>query len=316
MDELIKEDIIIENMIYEIRGKQVMLDSDLAVLYQCANGTKTINQAVKRNIDRFPEDFYFQLTKDEYYKILSFQFETLEYEKDSSSILRSQFGTLELGQGKYSKYLPFVFTEQGVAMLATILKTPVAAQTSINIMRAFVSMRKYISNDYLEQKLLAEQVLTNTKEIHNNKRDIQLLQESFKKFEEKKVINEIYFNGQIYDAYSKILEIFKSATREIIVVDGYADKTLLDIIRNIDIAVKVFTYSKNDSFKILCAKYQKQYSNIKVVYDDTFHDRYFILDQTIVYHCGTSINHAGSKTFSINLLEDDIVKHALISRLT
>ena len=129
-------------MIYEIRGKQVMLDSDLAELYKCKNGTKTINLAVKRHINRFPERFMFQLTKDEYYEILRFQFETLELE-----------------QGKYSKYLPYVFTEQGVAMLATVLRTPVAEEVSIRIMDAFVAMRKYISTNLIEQKYINDLVL-------------------------------------------------------------------------------------------------------------------------------------------------------------
>ena len=125
---IIKDNEKIESLIYEIRGKQVMLDSDLGRLYGCANGAKTINQAVKRNIDRFPEDFYFQLTKEEYYVIL-----------------KNKNTNLELEQGKYSKYYPYVFTEQGVAMLATILKTPVADIISIKVIDAFVYMRKYIS---------------------------------------------------------------------------------------------------------------------------------------------------------------------------
>ena len=124
-DLIVKENKKIEDMIYEIRGKQVMLDSDLAKLYECANGTKTINLAVKRHINRFPERFMFQLTKDEYYEILRFQFETLELE-----------------QGKYSKYLPYVFTEQGVAMLATVLRTPVAEEVSIRIMDVFVARKE------------------------------------------------------------------------------------------------------------------------------------------------------------------------------
>ena len=133
MNEIIvKDDIKIENLIYEVRGKQVMLDSDLARLYGCKNGTKSLNLAVKRHINRFPERFMFQLTQEQYYNILRFQNETLELE-----------------QGKYSKYLPYVFTEQGVAMLATILKTDVAEEVSIRIMDAFVAMRKYLGiNSY------------------------------------------------------------------------------------------------------------------------------------------------------------------------
>ncbi len=170
MNEIIKEDNKIEHLIYEIRGKQVMLDSDLAKLYHCKNGTKTINLAVKRHIKRFPERFMFRLTKEEYYEILRFHSETLELEK-----------------GKYSKYLPYVFTEQGVAMLATVLRTEVAEDVSIAIMDAFVMMRKYISTNLIEQKYINNQVMKNTE-------DIKVLQESFSKFEKESKRNEIYFN--------------------------------------------------------------------------------------------------------------------------
>ena len=142
MNEIIlNEDIRIENLIYEIRGKQVMLDSDLARLYKCVNGTKTINQAVKRHINRFPERFMFRLSEEE-----------------ALNCSRSQSGTLK-GRGYNIKYLPYVFTEQGVAMLATVLKTDVAEEISIKIMDAFVSMRKYISNNLIEQKYINELVL-------------------------------------------------------------------------------------------------------------------------------------------------------------
>lgn len=143
MNELkLKDEVVIENLIYEVRGKQVMLDSDLARLYKCANGTKTINLAVKRHINRFPERFMFRLTRDEYYKILRFQSETIELE-----------------QGKYSKYLPYAFTEQGVAMLATILRTEVAEEISIKIMDAFVTLRHYISDNLINQKYINNLVL-------------------------------------------------------------------------------------------------------------------------------------------------------------
>ncbi len=302
MDELAKENIMIENMIYEIRGKQVMLDRDLAVLYQVE--TKRINEVVKRNKDRFPKDFYFVITKEEY----------LEF-------LRSQNATLKFNQGEHSKYSYKAFTEQGVAMLSAVLKSEIAVTTSVNIMRAFVSMRRYLSSNlilgnYLDNRILSSQVAKNTEDIAENQSKIALLQESFKKFEEKKIVNEIYYNGQIYDAYSKILDIFKEAKNEIIVIDGYADKILLDIIRNLDsnIKVQLITFSKNTTFQSLYVKYQRQYSNLKIKFNDTFHDRYIILDKDKVYHCGTSINHAGSKTFSINLLEDEDVKNGLIKR--
>ena len=148
---------------------------------------------------------------------------------------------------------------------------------------------------------------------HDN--DIKLLQESFKRFEEKKNVNEIYFNGQIYDAYSKIVDILNNSKNRIIIIDGYSDKTTLDIIRNVKTDVILITKSKSNIKKIDLKKYQKQYNNLKLIYDDTFHDRYIIIDNDIVYHLGTSINFAGSRTFSINILEDTLIKKALINKI-
>ena len=287
---VVKNDINIENLIYEIRGVQVMLDSDLAKLYECANGTKTINLAVKRHINRFPERFMFQISKDEYYKILRFQSETLELE-----------------QGKYSKYLPYAFTEQGVAMLATILRTRVAEEVSIKIMDAFVAMRKYISTNLIEQKYINILVL----EDHEK---IKALESSFAKFEEKRKVNEIYFDGQIYDAYSKIQEIFNKAKQGLIIIDSYADYTLLDIIKRLNVKTTIITKPNNLLTKQDIIRYSKQYNNLKVIYDNTFHDRYFILDNKIVYHCGASINRIGYKTFSITLINDEEIRQTLISK--
>ena len=294
MNEVIltEDNINIENMIYEVRGKQVMLDSDLAKLYKCVNGTKTINQAVNRHLDRFPEDFYFQLTSEEF------------------ANLKSQFGTSSM-KNTYGgiRKLPYVFTEQGIAMLATILRTNVASKVSIDIMRAFVAMRKYISSNLIEQKYINNLVLT-----HDN--DIKLLQQSFQKFEEKRKINEIYFNGQIYDAYSKMVDILNEAKKEIIIIDAYADKTILDMISKIKTNILLITKKHNSLSELDISKYKEQYNNLKIIYDNTYHDRYIILDNKKVYHLGTSINHAGSKTFSINILIDEFVINELINKIS
>ena len=292
MNEIItKDEIIIENMIYEVRGKQVMLDSDLAKLYECKNGTKTINLAVKRHINRFPERFMFQLTKEEYYGILRFQSETLELE-----------------QGKYSKYLPYVFTEQGVAMLSAILRTEVAENVSIRIMDAFVSMRHYIGGNLLEQKHINKLVL----EDHSR---IKLLEDSFNKLTKKEKTNEIYFNGQIFDAYCKIYEICNKAKKELVIIDAYADNTILDIIKRLNVNVIIITKENNLLTKQDISKYNKQYHNLKVIFNNTFHDRYFILDKENIYHCGTSINRIGYKTFSITLMNDDEPRESLINKV-
>ena len=290
-DVIIKEKTIIENLIYEVRGKQVMLDSDLARLYECANGTKSINLAVNRNIDRFPEDFYFQLTKEEYTN-LKFQFETSNFSNNYGGVRK----------------LPYAFTEQGVAMLATVLRTKVAAQMSVSIMRAFVTMRKYISSDLIEQKFINKQVLKNTE-------DIKLFKESFQKFEAKTKVNEVYFNGQIFDAYSKIQEILKTSTKQLIIIDGYADNTILDIIKRLNVKVIIITKRDNLLTNQDIAKYNKQYHNLKVIFNNDFHDRYFVIDESQVYHCGASINRIGYKTFSINLISDENVCVSLISKI-
>ena len=276
----------IENMIYEIRGKQVMLDSDLALLYKVE--TKRINEAVRNNLEKFPERFSWILNNEE------------------NDFLRSKISTSNLTNSRGGRrYNIRVFTEQGVAMLATILKSSVATQVSIAIMDAFVMMRKYISNELIQQKYINNLVIKHDE-------DIKLLQESFTKFEEKKKDNEIYFNGQIYDAYSKIVDIFKYAHNDIIIIDNYTDKTILDMIRNLKTDVTIICKNNCLLKEIDINKYQKQYKNLKVVYNNDFHDRYFILDKKEIYHCGASINYAGSKTFSINKLEDKIVRNSLI----
>ena len=269
-----KNKIIIENLIYEIRGVQVIFDSDLAKLYECINGTKDINKAVKRNIERFPENFMFQLTDKEY------------------DILRFQIGTSKIRGGR--RYNPYVFTEQGVAMLSSVLHTEIAIKMSIQIINAFVIMRKYISNNLIEQKHLKE---------------------SFSKIEEKRKTNEIYFNGQIYDAYSKILEIFRKATESLIIIDTYADNTILDIIKRLNIEVIIITKSNNLLTKQDIKIYNNQYNNLKIIFNNDFHDRYFILDKSILYHCGTSINRIGYKTFSINLISDKEICYLMINKV-
>ena len=281
----------IENLIYEVRGKQVMLDSDLAVLYNTE--TKRINEAVRNNPEKFPERFSWILTEKEWKN------------------LRSKISTLEnnsTGRGQYRKYLPRVFTEQGVAMLATILKTKVATGVSIAIMDAFVEMRKYVSTNLLQQKYINNLVL----EDHEK---IKLLETSFQKFEEKKLTNETYFNGQIYDAYSKIIEIFKEAKEELIIIDRYADKQVLDMIKNLKVKVILVTKKNNLLKELDISKYNKQYHNLKVIYSNKYHDRYFIIDKKEIYHSGTSINHAGSKTFSINKWQDKDVIDSFIKNL-
>ena len=278
-----KENSEIINIIYEIRGQQVMLDSDLSKLYQCTNGTKTINQAVKRHIERFPNDFYFQLTKDEF------------------DNLKSQIGTSSSTYGGIRK-LPYAFTEQGVAMLATVLRTTIASEMSVRIMRAFVSMRQYISSNLLEQKYINNQVMKNTE-------DIKLLQESFKQFDKKKEINDMFYEGQFYDAYSLLIDILNAATKNIIIIDNYIDKKFLDICSKIKVNIIIYT---KEIDKIDLEKYNKQYNNIKVRLSNKYHDRFIILDNKTLYHCGASFKDLGKKCFCISKIENDNVLKELL----
>ena len=290
MNNLEIQDRKIENLIYEIREKQVMLDSDLARLYNCKNGTKVINQAVKRHLDRFPSDFCFQLTYDEMIILKS---------QSVTSSMNNNYGGV--------RKLPYVFTEQGVAMLATIIRTDIASQVSISIMRAFVLMRHYIGNNEFRLSNVESKIIE-----HDN--SIKLLQDSFNKFEDKKRENEIFFNGQIYDAYSRILDIFKEAKNEIIIIDNYADNNLLNIISKLNIKVILITTNKFINKEIM-DKYKTQYNNLDVIYNNSFHDRYFILDKNKFYHCGTSLNRIGFKTFSINVINDEITYKSLLNNV-
>jgi hypothetical protein len=286
MNEIIEKENI-ENKIYEIRGIQVMLDSDLAKLYHCVNGTKTINQAVKRNIARFPDDFYFQITIEEY------------------NNLKSQIGTSSYNNYGGARKLPYAFTEQGVAMLATVIHTKEAALISINIMRAFVKMRHFI----IENKdiYMSLSNINNKLIEHDEKLDYL-----FSKFDKKE---QLFLPNTEYDAYSNFISIFKEANKELIIVDSYADITLLDIIKKIKCKIILITKNNNRLSNTDIEKYNKQYHNLTIIKNNDFHDRYFIIDNKIIYQSGTSINNAGTKTFSINLLEDEFIKKTILNEV-
>ena len=288
MNELIDKEVNIENMIYEIRGKQVMIDSDLALLYEVE--TKQLNRQVKRNIERFDEDFMFQLTN-------------LEYEN-----LKCQIGTTSSRNYGGRRTMPYVFTEMGITTLASILHSEVAISMSKKIIRAFVMMRHYISTSLIEQKYINKLVLEDHSKIKN-------LENLFQKFEEKRKDSDIYFNGQIYDAYYKIYQIFNSAKRNLVIIDSYADNTILDIIKRLNIEVIIITKSNNLLTNQDIKKYNKQYHNLKVIFNNTFHDRYFIIDDKEVYHCGASINRIGYKTFSITRINDSEVYNSLLHKI-
>ena len=287
MDKIISsEKVKIENMIYEIRGKQVILDSDLAILYEVE--TKRINEAVKNNPNKFPDRFSWILTENEWI------------------FLRSKISTLEnesIGRGHYRKYLPRVFTEQGVAMLVTILKSKVATEVSINIMDAFVLMRKYISSSIIEQKYINNLVLEHEERL-------KIVEDAFSSFKEKN--NHLFFQGQIYDAYSLLLDIINASKKEIIIIDNYVDKNLLDILSNTKKKISVVTNKYNNQDY---DKYKKQYNNVKLIINNNFHDRFIIIDKAILYHCGASFKDLGKKCFEISKIEDSDILNDLIKKL-
>ena len=296
-NDLIINENNIEKMIYELNGTQVMLDSDLGILYNIE--TKRINEAVRRNQEKFPKRISWVTTEKEI------------------MILRSQNATANISSK--SRVNPRVFTEQGIYMLATILKTPIAIQISIKIMDTFVKLRHYLSTNILNVEYINERLVKQDNKIdeiiyniNENKEKINKLQKVFDKLNKKEMINSIFYKGQIYDAYSKIIDIFKLAKKELIIIDNYADKKVLDMICNINVKVILIVKTKTLLTKQDIQNYNKQYNNLKIVYNDTFHDRYFIIDENVVYHCGASINYAGSKTFSINILNDQYITKELI----
>ena len=286
MNEIIlKEKIKVENIIYEIRGKQVMLDSDLAKLY--GTETKRINEVVTRNKEKFPERFSWKLTKEETKELL----------------VANCDRKIETRGGRFSN--PRVFTEQGIAMLATVLKTQIATQVTIKIMDAFVEMRKYINNNLIEQTYINKLVIKDHERIN-------LLEESFNKLEEKTKCNSIFFEGQIYDAYSLLIEILNTSNNEIIIIDNYAGKELLDILKDINKDITIISKNISNELK---KKYLSQYKNIKFIHSDSFHDRFIIIDKQTLYHCGSSFKDLGKKCFAISKIEDIKILNNLTKEL-
>ena len=272
----------IKNLIYTIRGKQVMLDSDVAMLYHYE--TKNVNKAMKRNIERFPEDFCFQLTKQELNKMwfqigTTFENNNLKYRSD--------------------KYLPYVYTEQGISMLAGVLKNDIAIQVSISIIRAFIEMRKFISsNSQIFERLtnVEYKLLEHDKKFDKVFNELQK-DENFKQ--------KIFFQGQIYDAYSLVIDIIKSAKNKIIIIDNYIDDSILKILvkKNKNVEVVILTSKNSNISKLDIQKFNKEYPILKVAKTDKFHDRFIIIDNKELYHCGASIKDLGKKCFGINKMK-------------
>ena len=284
MNEIAEKDVInIENMIYEIDGKEVMLDTDLAKLYNVE--TKRVNEAVYRNKKKFPNRISWITSNSEV------------------DFLWSQNATANISPK--SRNNPRVFTEQGVYMLATILKSKTATEVSIRIMDTFVKMRHYINYN---KNVLPRRFLLLEDKVDENTRRID---ELFDKFNPKVITkNSIFFKNDIYDAYSVLLEIFDIAKEEIIIIDNYMGKVLLDELRNINKKIIIISSNINDTLK---KKYLKQYNNIKFINNESYHDRFIIIDRKVVFHCGASFKDLGKKCFAINEIENKIENGKLIN---
>ena len=274
----------IKDLIYTIRGKQVMLDSDVAMLYHST--PKNVNKAMKRNIDRFPEDFCFQLTE--------LEIENLRFQSGTSSLEKENYG------GR--RYLPYVYTEQGISMLSGILKNEIAVQVSISIMRAFVEMRKFlIANGQVFQRLTNVEY----KLLEHDKKFDQVFNE-LQKDKETEFKQKVFFDGQIYDAYSLIVDIIKRAKNKILIIDNYIDDSILKMLskKNKDVEVVILTSQNAKLTKLDIQKFNKQYQTLKIAYTNKFHDRFIVIDNTELYHIGASLKDLGKKCFAINKMED------------
>ena len=288
-----------------------MLDTDVAMLYHYE--TKKINQAVKRNIDRFPEKFCFQLTEDEFSHLRS-QFVTLnesnikaKQENNWSQIVTSSKSDSSKHRGK--KYLPYVFTEQGIAMLSGLLKNDIAVQVSIHIMDAFVEMRKFLMlNGQVFERLtnIEYKLLDHDKKFDEVFNQLQL---------EENIKQRVFFDGQIYDAYSIIIDIIKRANSKILIIDNYVDDSVLKMLakKKNNVEAVILTSDKSNIENLDIKKFNKEYPILKVAKTNKFHDRFIIIDNKEMYHLGASIKDLGKKCFAINRIEDiEIIEKLLM----
>lgn len=282
-------EITIQQQILLLRGKQTLLDRDLAKIYQV--DTKVLNQAVKRNINRFPEDFRFQLTKEEFEN------------------WKSQFVTSNMDKMGLRK-IPYAFTEQGVAMLSTVLRSDIAIQVSIQIMKAFVSMRhSFLTNQEIHSRISSIEF----KQQFTDEKVNQL----FKALEKNELPKSfgIFYDGEIFDAYKFALQLIKSAKHSIILIDNYVDESTLTMLANRSEMVKatVFTSQINDKLQLTLAKHHEQYSPIELKQLKKSHDRFLIIDENELYLLGASLKDLGKKWFAFSKMNDLISE--LLERL-
>ena len=282
----------IQNMIYTIRDKQVMIDSDLATLYQVT--TKRLNEQVRRNKNRFPSEFMFRLTAEEY--------ENLRSQNATSSEDNAHGGR---------RYMPYAFTEQGISMLSAVLKSDVAVEVSIKIMNSFVEMRRFLLSN---KEMFARLDRVELKQLETDKK----LEEVFNYIATNTEVKQnIFFDGQIYDAFSFIVGLIKKAKKEVILIDNYVDVNTLNILckKNKGVDVVIATSGKGSLSTKDITKFNAQYPKLLVKTTLDFHDRFLILDKTEVYHIGASIKDAGKKSFGITKIEDKDLVKSLVNKV-
>ncbi len=275
----------IRNLIYTIRGKQVMLDSDVAKLYEYK--TKVLNLTVKRNMERFPKEFCFQLTESEF-DTLRFQFET------------SNKMNINLRGGR--RYLPYVFTEQGIAMLSGVLKSEIAIKMSINIIKAFIDMRKFIfENGQVFERLekIESKLLEQGQMLSKHEKNFEEVFDEFQKNKQEKLKQKIFFEGQIYDSYSLVIDIIKSAKNKILIIDNYIDDSILKMLskKSKEVEVIILTSQNCNLNKLDISKFNKQYPSLKISYTNKFYDRFIVIDNQELYHIRSIAKRFRQKMF-------------------
>jgi len=283
MDLITNNDI--ETKIYTIQNIQFMLDNDLAKLYGVE--TKRINEAVKNNLEKFPKDFYFELTKKE------------------DEYLRSKFSTFKVSLNN-RKYAPKVFTEQGIYMLATILKSKVASDVTISIIRTFANIRRFI---HLNKNLFEEIDDIKKQQWQYEKESNNKFEKLFNAIEDKKsdATQGIFYDGQIYDAYSFISNLIREAKKEILLIDNYIDDTVLTLFSKVpSIQITIYTNVISKQLKLDFDKYSAQYDNVKLQTFKNSHDRFLIIDNKDIYHIGASLKDLGKKWFAFSKINISI----------
>ena len=295
-----RNDDFIKAHIYTVRGMQVMLDRDLAALYGVQ--TRVLNQAVKRNSARFPVNFMFQLTTGETTALMS-QIVTSSQRETDANCSRSQFVILNKGRGGNVKYLPYVFTEQGVAMLSAVLRSPIAVEVSVRVINIFVAMRKALASI---APIMARLEVAERRQIVDQQRNEERFETIFKAMDGGDFPpQKVFFEGKHYDAYSFARKLVRKAAKSIVLVDGYCDDVTLDILasKRGGADVTIATVAKTPITQTAIEKFNKQNPTLTVKTAGVFHDRFMILDGKELYHFGASLKDLGRQYCAVSKMD-------------